>query len=206
MDNKEILSFSVYGQYCKRTDHKTVVNKSKNILKCKFLFKTDVWDNVEKFVLFKNKTDNYQIHLGRGCNVDCIVPWEVLKGKYFRLTVYGGDETDLVTTNEVTIPLVKSGYTTDITPTVPPSKDVFIEIFEELDTKYDDLQYEDYCIKCYSNGVLKNVIDLPFVDDARVIELVEGLMQDYINRRELMEILSGYVKDIRFEDGKLIFE
>lgn len=195
----EVLTFSVFGQYLKRTDHKTIANKSRNILKCKFSFKDSIWEDVDKFVLFKNRTDTYNMHLGRGGNVDCIVPWEVLVGKYFRLTVYGGD---LITTNEITIPLVKSGYTNDVTPTRPHSKDVFEEILEELESKFDDVTYEDKTIKLYSDGELKNCISLPFVDEARVNELI----QDYVLKRELIEILSDYVKDISFEDGKLIIE
>lgn len=200
---KEVLSFNIYGQYLKRTDHKTVVNKARNVLKCKFCFKDDLWEDVDKFALFKNKTDAYNMHLGKSSNVDCIIPWEVLRGKYFRLTIYGGD---LITTNEVTIPLAKSGYTEDVTPTKPHSKDIFVEIIESLDEKFDDIVFEDNSLKLYGNGELKNCISLPFVDEAHVTEVITELMQDYVLKTELMEILNGYVKDIRFEDGKLIFD
>ena len=52
---RETLSFSIYGQYLKRVDVKTIANKSKNILECKFNFKTDIWNEVDKFALFKNR-------------------------------------------------------------------------------------------------------------------------------------------------------
>lgn len=200
---RETLSFSIYGQYLKRVDVKTIANKSKNILECKFNFKTDIWNEVDKFALFKNRTDTYSMHLGTGNVVDCIVPWEVLKGKYFKVTVYGGD---LITTNEVTIPLVKSGYTDDITPTREPTKDVFIEIFESLDNKIDEIKWEDDSIKCYSNGKLKDVINLPFVTEDELQELIQNI----VTKTEMEAFLSekGYIKnfDFNFATGEITFE
>ena len=191
--NKEILSFSIYGQYLKRKDYKTIANKARNVLLCKFEFKDTLWNGEEKFALFKNRTDTYNIPLGNNNVVDCIVPWEVLTGKYFRLTVYGGD---LITTNEITIPLVKSGYTTDITPTREPSKDVFVEIIEELKEKIDDIVFEENALKLFSNGELRNIVYLPYVDE----EYVQSAVKDFVTLNDIKKF------EFNEETGEITFE
>lgn len=184
-----MIEFTIYGQYLKRTDIKMIANKAKNVLRCKFEFKGKIWEDVDKYAIFKNRTDSYCMSLGNTDKGTCILPWEAITGKYFKVTVFGGD---LATTNELTIPLVESGHTTNLTPTIP-SHDVFAEIFESLSTKIDDLEFEDDKIKCYSGGELRDVISLPYVD----IDDVKTYLQ---NER--------YVKKLRFnyETGELIFE
>ena len=199
--SNEILIFNIYGQYLKRRDHHTIVNKSHNILKCKFTFKHNLWDGVEKFALFSNSTDTYNIPLGNKNSGDCIVPWEVLQGKWFKITLYGGD---LITTNEVTIPLIRSGYTTDITPTSEASRDAFIVALEQINSKIDYIEYDNNQLLLYSNGELLNSISLPFLDEEQILEYLEG----YLSRDDLDEVLEGYVKleDVSFVDGVIILK
>lgn len=199
--SNEILIFNIYGQYLKRKDHHTVVNKSHNILKCKFTFKDAIWDNVEKFALFSNSTDTYNIPLGSNASGDCIVPWEVLQGKWFKLTIYGGD---LITTNEVTIPLIRSGYTNDITPTSEASRDAFIIALEQINSKIDSIECENNDLLLYSNGELLNTISLPFAN----IEEIKALLENYPSMEEIEEVLDGYVKldNVAFIDGVLILK
>lgn len=199
--SNEILTFNIYGQYLKRRDHHTVVNKSHNILKCKFTFKHNMWDGVEKFALFSNSTDTYNIPLGNNNSGDCIVPWEVLQGKWFKITVYGGD---LITTNEVTIPLIRSGYTTDITPTREASRDAFIAAIEQITGKIDSIEYDNNTLLLYSNGELLNSVSLPFLDEEHVLQYLE----EYVSKTNLDEVLDGYVKleDVSFVDGVIILK
>lgn len=199
--SNEILIFNIYGQYLKRKDHHTVVNKSHNILKCKFTFKEKIWEGVEKFALFTNSTDTYNIPLGHNNSGDCIVPWEVLQGKWFKITVYGGD---LITTNEVTIPLIRSGYTTDITPTDEASRDVFVTAVEQISSKIDTIEYEDRTLLLYSGGDLLNTISLPFADEERIKQLTDA----FVPQAELDVVLEDYVKleNVQFVDGVLILK
>lgn len=200
--SNEILIFNIYGQYLKRKDHHTVVNKSHNILKCKFAFKNDsIWDGVEKFALFSNSTDTYNIPLGSNAVGDCIVPWEVLQGKWFKLTIYGGD---LITTNEVTIPLIRSGYTNNITPTSEASRDAFIVALEQINSKIDSIECENNDLLLYSNGELLNTISLPFADIEQITELLSG----YTTKQEIEHVLEDYVRldNVDFIDGVLILK
>lgn len=133
IENK-IIRFQVNGQHLKRVDKVIVVNKLRNILVANFEFKKG-WSEVTPFAIFKNKTESYCIPISMEENIgECIVPHEVLQSKWFKMTLFGGD---LITTNELTIYLVESGYTTDISSTAEPSVDIFVQIYDELSHKSD---------------------------------------------------------------------
>lgn len=118
----------------KRIDETVVVNKLRNILIVRFDFDS-WWDDLNVFAIFKNKSESYCLAVDVQNSVgECVVPHEVLHERWFRLTLYGGD---LLTTNEVTIYLEESGYTTDISATSDPSPDVFVQVFEKLEDRAD---------------------------------------------------------------------
>lgn len=105
------------------------VEGSKNYLKTKFEFTTSEWDGLIKFALFKNEQGiEFTKYLGRGDYGECFVPYEALKGDYFTVTIYAGD---LITTNEVIVSLVRSGYRKCNSGV----QDAYVDIYDELDTK-----------------------------------------------------------------------
>ena len=131
IENK-IMKLQVNGQHLKRVDKVVIVNKLRNILVAKFEF-NKAWNDVTPFAIFKNKTNSYCIPISMEENIgECVVPHEVLQSKWFKMTLFGGD---LLTTNELTIYLVESGYTEDISSTVEPSADIFVQIYDELNNK-----------------------------------------------------------------------
>lgn len=133
IENK-IVKFQVNGQHLKRVDKVVVVNKLRNILVAKFEFKQG-WSELTPFAIFKNKKKSYCIPISMEENIgECVVPHEVLQSKWFKMTLFGGN---LITTNELTIYLVESGYTTDISSTAEPSADIFVQVYEELSHKAD---------------------------------------------------------------------
>lgn len=130
----KILNFQVKDQHLKRIDNNFVVNKLRNILLVRFEFDY-WWNDLNVFAIFKNKNDSYSlaVNVEEGIG-ECVVPHEVLEDRWFRMTLYGGD---LLTTNEVTIYLEESGYTTDISSTSEATPDVFVQVFEKLEDKAD---------------------------------------------------------------------
>lgn len=105
-----ILEFEVHNQILKRIDSQEIVNKNHNLYKCRFTFEEDSeWSNLNKFAVFTDGWGNTSTqHLGRSRNVvTCKIPDSALKGSYFKISVYAGD---LVTTNNVSVLLVQSGY------------------------------------------------------------------------------------------------
>jgi len=155
------LNFEVNNQIITRLDDNILVNKSRHYVKCCFEFKTTDWQGIEKFALFKDSWGNtYRVYLEAGCTCECEIPHDALKGTNFRISLYGGD---LITTNELRVLLIPSGYTTRLSNASVEDKDIFIQIFEELQTKIDKVIYEDNCIRCYAGDEL--LCEVPLIVD-----------------------------------------
>ncbi|WP_407462777.1 hypothetical protein [Methanobrevibacter sp.] len=153
------LNFEIKKQIIKRLDENILVNKSKNYVKANFTFSTKEWRGIEKFVIFKDSWGHaYTQSLGQSCDCTCDVPNDVLKGTHIKISVYGGDR---VTSNELTILLIPSGYTTEISPASEGSKDVFVKIFEELESKIDQVEYTETSIVCYANNEI--ICEIPII-------------------------------------------
>lgn len=134
------LEFDIENQIIKRTDNNAVVNKSRNYLECNFSFLSSDWDDVEKFAIFTNtRGNNYLVNLGTLNNSNCIVPSDVLLGDYFRVGVYGGD---LITTNSVKIRLLHSSYSKSVSSCKTYKTDVFVQIFQKLDMKFEVASFD----------------------------------------------------------------
>lgn len=129
---------------------------------CNFTFNTTEWEGIHKFVIFKDGWDNpHHIHLGKDDTFHVQIPNNILEGTNFKVSVYGGD---LITTNEVNVILIPSGYTSIFhLPNHEKDKEVFIDIYEKLESKIDDIHIVDGVIKCYSQGKL--LFDIPLISE-----------------------------------------
>lgn len=117
------LKFSVNKQIITRIDNEQVVSDSKNYLYADFEF-TEQWTGT-KTAIFKNKDKAYSVILE---NDRCLVPWEVIKEYEFLVSVFCGD---LITTNEASVGVKKSGYVEGETP-ADPTPDVYEHILKLL--------------------------------------------------------------------------
>lgn len=179
------LEFVINNQILKRIDSQDVVSKNHSIYKCRFIFEEDSdWDDVNKFVIF---TDGWgsstTVHLGNSSNIlTCLVPDNVLKGSYFKISVYGGD---LLTTNNVSVLLIESGYMEHKDPGCNKHhKDVFVEIFDRLNSAIDSAFYEDHCIHLFSRDSLIESVYLPFIEETEIAEIVSTEIQNYLDSHE----------------------
>ena len=102
------LNFNVNNTELKRIDTFPVISKSKRMHQAVFDFDGEIWRGVEKIAIF---TDSWgksrRMYLGKYKKCKCIIPDKALTGTYFSIVVYGGD---LITTNEISVPLVYSSY------------------------------------------------------------------------------------------------
>lgn len=171
------LNFEINNQILSRKDDNILVNKSKNYVFCNFKFKTAEWTNLEKFAIFKDSWGKaYVSYLGTSCDCRCVVPIEALKGTNFKVSVYGGD---LITACELTILLVPSGYTTLISPTAESmSRDVFVDIFERLENKIDEIVYEEGYLRCYASGKIVSELMLVVDVEDQIKELLPSFRVD----------------------------
>lgn len=155
------LDFIVKNQILSRNDEKVIANKSKNYLVCNFSFLSEDWRGIEKFAIFKDENSSaYNVNLGTSCKCSCTPPSDVLSGDFFRITVYGCYEGNLITTTEKTVAMLDSGYTCNIQSPCDNGEDVFGQIFDLLNSKIEDIVYDDDSLLIYSNGQLVNTISI----------------------------------------------
>ena len=109
------LEFEITNQQLTRKDDNILVNQTVKYVTCTFTFKTTEWQGADKYVIFKSEHwENYCINLGNECSGTCNVPGKVLAGDFFRMTVFGIDGDERITTTEATLLLLRSGFTADL--------------------------------------------------------------------------------------------
>lgn len=201
-----ILEFEVHNQVLKRVDSQDVVNRNRNVYKCRFKFDEDSeWSNLNKFAIFTDGWGNSSTqHLGKdGTILSCKIPDKVLKGSYFKIAVYGGE---LITTNNISIMLIQSGYDRRL-PYCPPhhhhpphpqkpylykphwhghewgecgDKDIWVEVFNALDNTIDSIIYDNSTLHLFNKEYLIESIYLPFITQEEFPALVEDLVNRFI--------------------------
>lgn len=174
-----ILEFKIRNQILERNDDNAIVSKSKNYLYCQFSFETDEWANIEKFAIFKDDVGRaYNVRLE---NNKCLVPDDVLRKEFFRVSVYGGD---LITTTEQVVVVIPSGYTKHICRASKGTRDVYVQAFEQIKYKIDDIVFEDECLNLYANGNLVKSVDI--ISDDLISDILDSI--DY----SLIEFKGSY--------------
>ena len=198
------LEFEIHNQTLIRVDSQDVINKNKNVYKCIFTFEEDSeWMPLNKFVIFTDGWGNSTTqHLGNNSNIlSCLIPDKVLSGSYFKISIYAGD---LITTNQISVGLIQSGYKHRRHGHCHHNeKDIFVEIFENLDQTIDSIFYENHTLHLYHRDTLLESVYLPCLEHDEIVELVNDLTEDYINKlptatpeqNGLIQIPSTYKSD-----------
>ena len=187
MENKIMeLNFSIKNQILERCDNQVIVNKSKGYVECNFTFLTPEWRGLDKFAIFKNeKGEAYTHHLGTGCECSVVPIEEVQNGDFFKVSIYGGDR---ITTSELSIVLIRSGYTTDISVPGEHESDIFEEIFNALNGKVDDADLVEDTLELYSNGDV--VASVKIITDDLLATIVGELdLSDYVQKSSTSGLL-----------------
>lgn len=129
-----ILEFSIIGQILHKTSQPCLANDTQNYLYLALSF-DESWDNfTNKYAIFSYQGKHYQTVLAYDSEAEAylqIVPKEVLKGRGFNVMCYGATGDERITTNQIRIDLLESGYTTDISSIdYPDTIDPFTMILE----------------------------------------------------------------------------
>lgn len=183
------LEFEVNNQILRKveTEEELILyNYNYNQYNCIFTFNNDedsLWKDIDKFVIFSDNWDNVcRVHLGEEDVCECLVPSSMLNSSYFRVAVYGGD---LVSTNNVAIPLLMSGY---IDPSNPDylhnwvygvQNDIFVEIFKKINARVHHILYADKCLYLYNERELLESVYLPFITNEESFNLVQSIVENY---------------------------
>lgn len=169
-----VLNFDVKTQRIIKKNTEYLVNHTLHFLEFHFTF-DEQWDLFSpKYIIFKYNEKNYLNILDYDMDLEkyrILVPSTVLKGSSFRFTIYGllyvaGSE-ERITTQEVTIKLHDSGFTTDISNLSGEGDvDIFTRLFDSISNKYDEITIENDNILCKSDNVVLQVLPLStFLDD-----------------------------------------
>ena len=173
-----ILNFEVNNQIIQRLDNNILVNKTKDYVVCSFSFNTSEWEDTEKFAIFKNSwNEAYLVNLGTKLESTVTPPEDVLKGTFFKVSVYGGDR---VTSNELTIALLPSGYTTNIKHPEENGVDVFTQLFNALNEKVSSITYSDGVMRVFSSDGEISAFNLVTTDELSNVA-VSGSYTDLVD-------------------------
>ena len=141
MNNLSVtLSFKIEGDHLIRLDTEKITNKTRNYINLTFTSFTEDWAELDIYLILQDEQkNNYLFDLNEE-TMTVTVPEIVLRGGFFKLTVFGFNDDERITTNIRTIPLRPSGYTTERIRPVEPgdySKDIFEEFIGKIDGKVE---------------------------------------------------------------------
>lgn len=144
-----------------------IVDNNLEYYKCKFYINTKLWKNSFLYATFTNDAGYIEtISLGECNNIlTCLIPNKFLDYDKVLLYIFSEErETDTIIVN-----LKKS-----FKPKKKPCN-VLSEIFANIDLKIDNIIYENYQLKCYSNGKIIDTIYLSDINEGSSLYLKEDV-------------------------------
>ena len=194
------LNFTITHQILKRTDENVMVNKSKNYINCIFIFKTNEWNNQEKIAIFRNeKGETFEKYIGRDNECSCIVPNAALSCDFFTVSVYAGNQ---ITTNEKIVVLLRAGYRNKHHHhhEYDGDKDIFIQIFEKLNDKIDDIIINDGVLSVRRGDVIDSLADFITIDSELSLTsdnaVANSVITSALQNKADNSMLSNVVEDV----------
>ena len=172
-----ILNFKVENQKLERCNEEFIVNNAHNYQSVNIQFNTNDWEEYEKFVILKNSDrEAYLFHYD---DTEIILPYSIVKGTRFSISCYGVDENqNRITTNEISILLNESGYTTDISEIPPEEEDIIADIYNKLRNKSE----------IGHNHTIEDIIDLPNIP-VKISDLIND--SDFIEKSETTGLIKN---------------
>ena len=158
-----------------------LVNWSHNYSTLYVDFNTEEWEDKTKFILLTS--EDKKTYLFNYTEEGLKLPSAVMKGELFKVSAYGTAEDVRITTTELTIRLLHSGYTTDIDDMDEDPTDVIADIYMKLDEK---LNIVDYIIDTELDETSINPIS-----NSAVTEAINTMGSDSIYRASL-EVKASY--------------
>jgi len=150
-----IFEFFVDDNIFKKNNN--IVDNNKEYYKCRFYINQKIWKDSFLYATFINDAGYIEtIPLGE-CNnmLTCLIPNKFLDYDKVLLYIFSDDfETDTIIIN------LKNSFKAKKKPC-----NVLSEIFAQIDSKIDNIIYENYQLKCYSHG---KVIDTIYLSDINV--------------------------------------
>ena len=134
------LSFKVKQDHLIRLDDNKITNKTRNYINLEFTSFSEDWDELDIYLIMQDEQRNNYLFDLNEATPTVTVPEIVLRGGFFKLSVFGFNDDERITTNIRTIHLRPSGYTTGRIRPVEPgdySKDIFEDFIGKIDTQVE---------------------------------------------------------------------
>lgn len=202
-----VIDYEIQNQLIRQVSEKPyLVNNSRNYLKLNFKFKSEDWEGLNKFIIFKitnefdKKTKNYIEVLGNENSSSIIVPSYAIKNNFLIFTVFGENLDYRITTKEIVVVMKKTGYTNnvDIYDDDDPNINAFTYLMERIDGSLHTIDIEDNFMLLYNDkGEMLKIIPLDF-------------LENYYDKEEIDRKFSKTIVDVDTselaETGYLIFD
>ena len=166
-----LFEFKIYDKEIIKINKQYIANTDK-YNKCKFYFDEQTWGDKELFVTFLNKRGYAQtVILGKWAEtLSCTIPDGILDDRYFKVFAYA---KNLFKKNTLKVDTRKGNCQ------IKPKRTEAIDyLLEQLNTKIDNIIFEDNQLKCFSNGNLVDTIYIDNVDEVIVRDIVDNHLEE----------------------------
>lgn len=158
------LYFTITPQnFLYRTDSNLIQNQVDDEYVCHFKFENEDWNNIEKFVTFSVKKHEYITSLGVESECSTPIPFAALTNCIINIKVHG---ENIIVRNQVS--LVVSQPKENIVyecQTQENYHDVFVEAYNNINTKYDNVELLGNELVFYANREEVSRVSLIEVED-----------------------------------------
>lgn len=181
-----LFEFKIYHKEIIKLNKQYITNTDK-YNKCKFYFDKETWQDKQIFVTFINK-DGYaqNVILGKWDEVlSCAIPDGITNKEYFKVFAYG---RDYFKTNTLKVDMKKRNCAIE-----NRRKNATDYLLEKLNTKIDNIVFEDNQLKCYSDGRLVDTIYIKNIDEVVVKDIINNHFDEFQQRLEAK--LEGYLSE-----------
>ena len=187
------LEYNITNQVIERCDKHRPANHSQKYLELTFTFSDD-WSGLAKFALFKTSNGTLRTALSED---KVIVPASVLREKKFLFSLYGVDGDDLrVTTNQVKVNLLESGFTHD---TINDDSDL------DDPTTVEEI-YTEISKKAYSSDMTTALAGKSDVGHTHSVSDITDLTMGYYSKVEVDNLLYNLGNQINLSADKEVIQ
>ena len=181
-----LFEFKIYNKEIIKIN-KTYITNTDGYNKCKFYFDKETWEDKDIFVTFINKNGYSQtVILGKWDEtLSCTVPSRMMDFDFFKVFAYA---KDLFKTNTIKVDTEKGNCQLK-----QKRKNATEYLLEKLNTKIDDIVFEDNQLKCYANGQLVDTVYIDNVDEVVVRDIIDNHFEEF--KMQIEERLEDYISD-----------
>lgn len=157
------LYFTITSQnFLHRIDSNLIQNQVDEEYICHFTFEGEDWQDKEKFVTFFVKNKKYTASLGFENECESPIPFAALIGCIINIKVHA---EDIITRNQVSLVVLqpKEQIIYDCQKQ-EDYHDVYVEAFNQISTKFDEVRLENNELIFYSSGKKVSQISLANIE------------------------------------------